>query len=159
MVGTARERFDGTGYPNGRVGRAIRRGGRIGAAIETCHAMAGDGPDRAAGAEHNAIGHRYAGRDCEVQGEVVEQFQAGIGVYPTGSLVELGTGEVAVVMAQNPTRRLRPRVAVLTRADKQAIGDPVVVDLMQQDDGVRRDIRRTLPFGSHGIDPREIIRS
>ncbi|MEX1828643.1 HD-GYP domain-containing protein [Luteibacter sp. CQ10] len=159
MVATHHERFDGTGYPNGLVGTAIPLAGRIAAIIDTYQAMSADRPYRAPVSQHNAVRHMYAGRDREFQGELVEQFQACIGVYPTGSLVELNTGEVAVVVMQNPARRLQPRVALLSRADKQAIGEPVVVDLMQQEGGVRREIQRTLPFGSHGIDPRGIIRS
>ena len=42
-----------------------------------------------------------------------------LGVYPVGTLVELSTGEVAVVMAQNPVRRLFPQVMLLTDADKK----------------------------------------
>jgi len=78
-------------------------------------------------------------------------------VYSTGSIVELNTGEVAVVMVQNQARRLQPRVAVLTHADKGQREDFLIVDLMNQVDVVRREILRTLPAGSHGIDPREFF--
>lgn len=155
MVLTHHERFDGTGYPNGLAGTAIPLSGRMAAIIDTYHAMSTPRPYRPAVSQHLAIRQLYAGRDREFQGELVEQFQACLGVYPTGSLVELNTGEVAVVMVQNQTRRLQPRVAILSRPDKSPLDDFVIVDLMRQVDAVRREIQRTLPAGSHGIDPRE----
>ncbi|MDF3980950.1 DUF3391 domain-containing protein [Luteibacter sp. PPL201] len=158
MVATHHERFDGSGYPDGLAGTAIPLAGRIAGIIDTYHAMSAERPYRAPVSQHNAVRQIYAGRDRDFQGELVEQFQACVGVYPTGSLVELGTGEVAVVVMQNPSRRLQPKVAVLSRPDKQPLGRPLLVDLVQQEGGVRRDIQRTLPAGSHGIDPRNIIR-
>ena len=36
--------------------------------------------------------------------------------HPVGGVVELTSGEVGVVLAQNPTRRLQPRIAVVLLA-------------------------------------------
>ncbi|WP_338039807.1 HD-GYP domain-containing protein [Luteibacter yeojuensis] len=157
MVLTHHERFDGSGYPGGLAGNEIPLPGRMAAIIDTYHAMSSPRPYRPAVSQHLALRQLYAGRDTAFQGELVEQFQACLGVYPTGSLVELNTGEVAVVMVQNQARRLQPRVAVLTRADKGPREDFLIVDLMNQADPVRREILRTLPAGSHGIDPREFF--
>jgi HD-GYP domain-containing protein (c-di-GMP phosphodiesterase class II) len=157
MVLTHHERFDGSGYPAGLSGTAIPLPGRMAAIIDTYHAMSSPRPYRPAVSQHLALRQLYAGRDTAFQGELVEQFQACLGVYPTGSLVELNTGEVAVVMVQNHARRLQPRVAVLTRADKGPREDFLIIDLMNQVDPVRREILRTLPAGSHGVDPREFF--
>jgi len=155
MLMTHHERYDGSGYPEGLAGAAIPLAGRMAAIIDTYHAMSSQRPYRPAVSQHIALRELYAGRDTQFQGELVEQFQACLGVYPTGTLVELNTGEVAVVMMQNHARRLQPRVAVLTRTDKGPREEFIVVDLMNQADVVRREILRTLPAGSHGIDPRE----
>lgn len=155
MVLTHHERYDGTGYPSGLAGTAIPLAGRMAAIIDTYHAMSTPRPYRSAVSQHVALRELYAGRDREFQGELVEQFQACLGVYPTGTLVELNTGEVAIVMVQNQSRRLQPRVAILSKPDKSALDDFLIIDLMRQVDVVRREIQRTLPAGSHGIDPRE----
>jgi putative nucleotidyltransferase with HDIG domain len=159
MVLTHHERFDGTGYPDGLAGTAIPLAGRMAAIIDTYHAMCTPRPYRPAVSQHLALRQLYQGRDREYQGELVEQFQACLGVYPTGSLVELNTGEVAVVMVQNQSRRLQPRVAILTNAEKEQLDDFRIVDLMRQAEGVHREIQRTLPAGSHGIDPGEFFLS
>lgn len=157
MVLTHHERFDGSGYPAGLAGTEIPLPGRMAAIIDTYHAMSSSRPYRPAVSQHAALRQLYAGREAAFQGELVEQFQACLGVYPTGSIVELNTGEVAVVMVQNQARRLQPRVAVLTHADKREREDFLIVDLMNQVEVVRREILRTLPAGSHGIDPREFF--
>ena len=75
-------------------------------------------------------------------------------VYPIGSLVELSTGEVAIVIAQNAARRLQPRVMVLTAPDKRVLQQFNSLDLMvraHSDDPVR--ILAPLPPGAHGLDP------
>ncbi len=59
-------------------------------------------------------------RPGRIDPELVEQFQVCLGVYPTGSLVELNSGEVAVVMAHNQVSRLRPKLLVLSTPAKQA---------------------------------------
>jgi len=153
------ERLDGSGYPDGLAGTAIPLAGRMAAIVDTYHAMCSSRPHAVALSRHQALRRIYGARDTEFQGELVEQFQACLGVYPTGSLVELNTGEVAIVMVQNQARRLQPRVALLTRTDKTHLDDFTIVDLMRQTDGVRREILRTLAAGSFGIDPREYFLS
>jgi hypothetical protein len=71
--------------------------------------------------------------------------------------VELNSGEVAIVMVQNQSRRLQPKVAILTDKEKQAVGDFIVVDLINETGDNRREILRTLPAGAHGIDPSELF--
>jgi len=155
MVLTHHERFDGTGYPEGLAGTEIPLAGRMAAIIDTYHAMCTPRPYRPAVSQHLALRQLYQGREREFQGELVEQFQACLGVYPTGSLVELNTGEVAVVMVQNQSRRLQPRVAILTGSDKVQLDDFRIIDLMRQSEGVHREIQRTLPAGAYDIDPAE----
>jgi hypothetical protein len=109
-------------------------------------------PYRAPISRHQALQQIYAARNRLHQAEVVEQFQVCLGVYPTGSLVELSTGEVAIVMAQNQVRRLRPRVAILSEPNKQPLDDFRPVDLMQLGDDEGIDIVRSLAVGDYGID-------
>lgn len=83
---------------------------------------------------------------------MIEQLQVCLGVYPTGLLVELSTGEVAIVMAQNQVRRLRPRVAIVSTPDKQPLTDFRPVDLMSLGDKGAVDIVRSLAVGDYDID-------
>jgi len=148
------ERHDGSGYPHGLKGFAISLNARILGLVDTFDAMGSDRPHQHSQARHNVLQALYRERDRLFQSELVEQFSQAIGVYPTGSLVELDNGVVAVVTAQNSARRLHPRVTALTKPDKSL--DPAfpVLDLLLPDPatGRRLAIHRSLPPGAYGID-------
>ena len=78
-------------------------------------------------------------------------------MFPTGTLVELSTGEVAIVMQQNPVRRLRPKVMLILDENKKMREEFPIIDLKELPIEVDRPsatwISRGLDFGSYGIDP------
>ncbi len=61
------------------------------------------------------------------------EFIRAIGLYPTGTLVELSTGEVAVVVEQNFERRLKPKVIVVLDPLKQPLSEYLLLDLTEDD--------------------------
>ncbi len=152
IVRTHHERHDGSGYPAGLAGSKIPITGRMLGIIDTYDAMSSARPYRAAVSRHQALRQIYAARNALFQAEMIEQFQVCLGVYPTGSLVELSTGEVAIVMAQNQIRRLRPRVAILSTPDKRPLTDFRPLDLMSLGEKDAVDIKRSLAVGDYGID-------
>jgi HD-GYP domain-containing protein (c-di-GMP phosphodiesterase class II) len=156
VIATHHEREDGSGYPNGLAGANIPLLGRIAGIVDSFDAMTNDRPYRKALAQHVALQQLYLSRNTLFQGELVEQFMSCLGVYPTGSLVELSTGEVAVVMAQNQARRLRPRIMVLTTADKAFDARLQTFDLMMQssasESGEASFIVRALERNAYGLD-------
>jgi len=86
---------------------------------------------------------------------MVEQFIQCIGIYPTGTLVELSTGEVGIVLAQNRVRRLRPKVMLVLDKNKIAYGFNPTMDLIEEpfdDAGKLIEIRHPLATGTYGID-------
>lgn len=158
IVRTHHERQDGSGYPDGLAGNAIPITGRMLSIIDSYDAMVSTRPYRAAISRHQALRHIYAARDTLFQSELVEQFQVCLGVYPTGSLVELSTGEVAVVMAQNHIRRLRPKVVILSTPTKQPLNDFRQLDLMTQVKGrTAVDIVRSLAASDYGINAADLF--
>lgn len=157
MVHGHHERMDGSGYPLRKAGAAIPLCARMAGIIDSFDAMCSDRPHAAAQPRHDALQVLYRARDTLYHGELVEQFISCLGVYPTGSLVELATGEVAVVMAQNPSRRLRPRLMVLTDRDRRLLESFRTVDLMDQPwGGTPLEIRRPLAPGEFDVDLAEL---
>ena len=102
----------------------------------------------------------YRERGHLYQPELVEQFVQCLGVYPVGTLVELSTGEVGIVMAQNPTRRLRPKLMLLTNPDKRLRENFLSLDLLTMRYGEVEDsdvhIVRSLDPGAYGLEPTEL---
>ncbi|MCB1698443.1 MAG: HD-GYP domain-containing protein, partial [Halioglobus sp.] len=97
----------------------------------------------------------YEWRDVDFQAELVEEFIQAVGIYPAGTLVELSSGEVAVVVAEYRTRRLRPKVMVLLDANKLPVTEVKIVDLLNQQstaDGKALEITSSLEPEAYGID-------
>jgi len=159
MVGSHHERVDGSGYPYGFQGAEIPLFGRIAAIIDSYDAMTSDRPYRKAISRHAALQQLYSSRDSLFQSELIERFIQCIGAYPTGSLVELSTGEVAIVQAQNRTRQLLPRLLVLTSADKKLESGFRELDLLVEANSGNQGVRiiKTLEPGSFGLDPTELF--
>jgi len=130
------ERHDGSGYPHGLQGTQIPLLARIAGIVDTYDAISSPRPWAEARNATETVSVLYAERDQAFQGSLVEQFIQSIGVYPTGTIVEMSNQEVGVVIAQNPSRRLRPQVMVVLGADKQPLPQPRVTDLLnvQQDE-------------------------
>lgn len=158
IVRTHHERHDGQGYPAGLAGVEIPLAGRMLSIIDAYHSMLSEHTYRPAVSRHQALRAIYAAKGTQFQAELVEQFQVCLGVYPTGSMVELTTGEVAVVLAQNQARRLTPRVVILSTPDKLALTTFQVMDLMNQPEGKPQvHIRRGLAPGEYGIDTADLF--
>jgi hypothetical protein len=154
------ERHDGSGYPNGLAGSDIPLYARIAGIVDTYDALISPRPWRAALSRHDALQAMYRERGRLFQDELIEQFMQCLGVYPVGSLVELSSGEVAIVMAQNPTRRLRPVLMLLTDTAKKIRSHFEPLDLMIADRArlpqAALKIVRGLEAGAYGLEPTEL---
>lgn len=155
MVQTHHERYDGSGYPDGLEGRQIPLFGLIAGLIDTYNAMTRKTVYRDAIAPHKVLQELYKWRNKSFHGELVEQFLQCLGVYPTGSLVEMTSGEVGIVIAQNTRDRLRPTLSMLLDENKKPYDVKSLVDLstvLTGADGLPLKILRALKPGSYGID-------
>ncbi len=154
MVAHHHERHDGSGYPDGLRGTAIPIYARMIGIIDSYDAMTSIRPYAASRSPHEAVMELYQCRDQLFQAELVEQFIATSGIYPTGSLVELTDGTVGVVMSVINPKRLRPCVMLLLDQNKMPLADFRSIDLSEEHvDGQDRPltIRAGLPRGAFGI--------
>jgi len=148
-VATHHERWSGSGYPVGLKGTETPIFGRVVGLVDSYEAMTSPRPYRAALSPHDAIGRLYDDRGSLFQPELVEQFIQACGIFPTGSLVELNTGEVGVVIGLNGTRRLRPKLMLLLDADKKTLNEFAPIDLSAEHPELF--IRQGLPPGAFNI--------
>jgi len=155
---THHERFDGSGYPNALLGAHIPVYGRMAAIIDCYDAMTSKRPFSAAKSPYAALQNIYNWRGSAFQPELVEQFLQCMGVYPTGSIVEMTNGEIGIVLSQNLTQRMRPKIMLLLDQDKAHFAEYKTIDLakMFEDlEGYPLNILRGLDPGAFGIDPTE----
>lgn len=159
MVAHHHERYNGTGYPKRLSGTDIPVFGRIAGIVDAYDAMITPRPYAKLVSSYDALRKLRVLADVEFQAEIVEQFTRAIGAFPTGTVVELNTGEVAIVTRQNRIRRLRPEIMIVMDAQKQLLENFRVVDLNEEKTSQEAEIslwiERGLPPGEYGIDPTE----
>ncbi len=152
------ERHDGSGYPGGLSNGQIPVFGRIAALVDCYDAITSERPHQAALSPHAAVHKLYEWRNVDFQDELVEQFIQCLGVYPTGTVIELTSGQVGIVLTQNRIRRLRPKVMLVLDENKKPYGIAPTVDLMterEDNGGDLLEIKCALDPGAYGIDPKE----
>ncbi len=154
------EHFDGSGYPRGLRGTAIALPGMIAAIVDAFDTLIAPPPQGKHMSPSNALNLIYKGRGTQFPPALVEQFIQCVGVYPVGSAVELNTGEVGIVTAQNPLRRLQPRVMVVKDAKGYEIRPYKMLDLAKELKATPEEIyriRRTLEYDAIKVDPKELF--
>ena len=160
IIASHHERHDGSGYPTGIKGHKIPIFSSIVALIDCYDAMTSYRPYSPTFAHHSAIHMIYSWRNVLFRSELIEQFIQCLGVYPVGSIVELNTGEVAIVIGLNRTRRLQPKIMLILDQDKKQYNNFKELDLMDQDKtnpGTYIKIENTLEPESYGIRPDELF--
>ncbi len=158
IVARHHERCDGSGYPAGLRGEAIGLMAEVAGICDVYCAMTRERPYGEAASSQVALDVVRAGRGSSFSESTVDQFVQCIGLYPVGTLVELNSGEVAVVVAQNRIRRLKPRVMILLGPDKKPNAYPKTLDLLYDPPcatGEPYVISRALQPGSFGVEPSE----
>ena len=151
------EREDGSGYPKGLQREEISLFGRMTAIVDSFVALTNQRTYAQPIPVYEALQHICNFKPGLYQASMVEQFIQAIGVFPVGSMVELSSGEVAVVISHSKVRRLKPRVLVISDADKLPLQQPFTLDLLKLHDANENPlfIRRGLPSGEFGLDARE----
>jgi HD-GYP domain-containing protein (c-di-GMP phosphodiesterase class II) len=149
------ERLDGSGYPRGLAGDDIPAFGRIAGLVDCYNAITGNRRYASTRSPAEAITLLYKLKGVHFHTDLIEEFIQAIGVYPVGAMVELANGEVAIVVAQSRTRRLRPTVALLLDANLKPVAEGRYVELekiTRYEDGSKLDIVKNLEPNAFGID-------
>lgn len=147
------ERVDGKGYPHQLDEWQISRFARLVSIVDAYDAITSDRCYRAGLSASDALRILYQGRGEQFDAEMVEAFIRMMGLYPPGTLIEMTSGEVALVISSHPGKKLKPKVEILLDAHKHP-RDPVVIDLANDPlnaNGELYTIRQALPDGAFGV--------
>jgi len=139
VVASHHERFDGSGYPKGISGDEIPYLGKIAGIAYAYDELRHPRQATNSITPAAAMNKLYQLRDVGFQSELVDEFIQAVGIYPAGSLVELSTQEIGVIIEQNATLRLSPRVMVMLDANKQPLKRMRLVDIAQKKRWSRKD--------------------
>ncbi len=162
MVRHHHERADGSGYPDKLRGSSIPIFGRIAGIADCYDAMTTKNAYSSAEAAYGSARKLHDMRGKQFQAEVVEQFFRTVGMFPTGSVVELSDGTVGVVLEQNRTNALRPKVMLLLDKTHKPFSPRRVLDMKKLPAKPNSEgaicIDRGHAHGAFGIDPLELFK-
>lgn len=110
------EKVDGTGYPFGLRGETISLHAKMGAVCDVYDAITSNRPYKKGWAPADSIRKMAEWSKGHFDETVFQAFVKTLGIYPTGSLVRLDSGRLAVVIEQHESSLLTPKVKVFFSA-------------------------------------------
>jgi len=149
------ERLDGKGYPRKLKSEQIPVYARMNAIADTYDAITSDRVYQDGRSHLDAIKIlTEISRSDHIDSALTMKFIECLGIYPAGMLVELSSGEVALVLEVNPKAKLKPKLLMLLDAHKQPCNE-FIIDLSmvsQNADGQHYVIKRVMRPCECGID-------
>ena len=149
------ERFDGSGYPDGLSCTQIPLFARIAAIVDCYDAMTSPRYYATPIVHSEAIMKLAGWRKTLFQKELVDTFIQAIGLYPPGSLVELTSGEVAVVSDFRVGMGRKPELTVILDANKNRLTRKKALKLTGKEGNI--DIAKNLPPDAYNLDPEALF--
>ncbi|GHC98488.1 cyclic di-GMP phosphodiesterase [Pseudorhodoferax aquiterrae] len=128
------ERVDGTGYPHRLSGDRISAVAKMGAICDVYDAVTSDRPYKKGWSPAESLRQMVQWKG-HFDTKVFQAFVRTVGIYPTGSLVRLRSGRLAVVAEQNHANLLAPRVKAFFNLESNVRVFPRDVDLADPAEG------------------------
>ncbi|MBO8158094.1 HD-GYP domain-containing protein [Thermosyntropha sp.] len=123
------ERWDGQGYPRGLAGEDIHEYARIVAVADVYDALLSDRPYRPSYTINQAITILNRMSGIYLDPKCITALVANIAVYPIGTIVELNTGDIGIVVDVNKSAPTRPILKMIYNKTTNRLYRPYEVDL------------------------------
>lgn len=130
------ERADGSGYPDRLAGDQISLYARMAAVCDVYDATTSNRPYKDAWQPAHALRKMAEWSRSQYDPRVFHAFVRTVGIYPIGTLVRLKSGFLGVVLDQNETALLAPRVKVFYAIGRSHRIPAKVVDLATEGDEI-----------------------
>ncbi len=147
------ERLDGSGYPRGITAEQIPYYAKIIGIIDAYDSMISDQPYSKGIPTLDACRHIYQCRDSLFDKTILGQFIHFIGIYAPGSLVEMNTGEVGIIIETNNNDGIKPKILLILGSDKLPKNSRII-NLKKADISFTNStyiIKKSLANGAYGI--------
>lgn len=144
------ERIDGSGYPDHLKGEDIPYLVTICALSDVYDALTSDRVYHKGRSPHEALKFIYSLRGTHFEAQWVDRFVQSVGIYPPGTVVQLSSDQMAVVMDVNQQALHAPLLKVIADPAGMIYSRPKLVDLSEAKD---LKIKRVVPRSEAGFDP------
>jgi len=130
------ERVDGKGYPERLSGDNLTLFARMGAVCDVYDALTSNRCYKAGWEPAETIRKMAEWREGHFDEKVFQAFVKTIGIYPSGSLVRLKSGRLAIVLEQSSKSLLTPVVKVFFSTKSNAPIMPEMLDLSRSQETI-----------------------
>ncbi len=130
------ERVDGEGYPDRLSGNDLSLYARMGAVCDVYDAITSTRCYKASWEPAESLRKMAEWKEGQFDDTVFSAFVKAIGVYPTGTLVKLKTGRLALVVEQTKSSLLKPIVKVFFSTNSMVHIMPELLDLSLSPDSI-----------------------
>ena len=139
VIANHHEREDGSGYPRGKNADQISIHSKMAAIVDSYDAMISNRSYSCSQSATEAL--QLLEEDTTLNTDLVTDFINAIGLHPVGSLLELASGNLAMVTQRNPKSPLKPTVMSFYSVRNQVHTEIKRVDLSKANDKIIRGIR------------------
>ncbi|MDH3948406.1 MAG: HD-GYP domain-containing protein [Gammaproteobacteria bacterium] len=129
IVRSHHERINGRGYPQGLSGDLIDQLTQITSIVDVYDAITSDRCYHDGISPHEALKNMFDWAGENFDAELVEQFIKCLGIYPIGSMVELNSGHIGIVVSASEKARLRPIILVVINRSGERYDVPRLLNL------------------------------
>ncbi|MDR0703125.1 MAG: HD-GYP domain-containing protein [Azoarcus sp.] len=129
------ERYDGSGYPNQLKGKDISCYGQMSAIVDVYDAITSDRCYHKGIPPTEALRKILEWSKFHFNPDLAQVFIRALGIYPTGSLVRLESGRLAIVEEQHPDRIMLPKVRTIFHVRGHYL-KPEIIDLRYSQDRI-----------------------
>jgi HD-GYP domain-containing protein (c-di-GMP phosphodiesterase class II) len=129
IVRSHHERINGRGYPQGLTGELIDQLTQITSIVDVYDAITSDRCYHDGISPHEALKNMFDWAGENFDAELVEQFIKCLGIYPIGSMVELNSGHIGIVVSASEKSRLRPIILVVINKSGERYSMPRLLNL------------------------------
>ncbi|ARN76309.1 HD-GYP domain protein [Oceanicoccus sagamiensis] len=148
------ERLNGRGYPRALPAEKISYFSRIVAIADAYDAITSQRVYSPAKTSLEGLRILIGAKGSHFDPELVDRFVECIGIYPAGSVAELSTGEIALVLPSPLEQRNTPNVLIVRDKDKQPCPERTINldEDIQDSNGQRIKIKHLISDDAFGID-------
>lgn len=154
------ERISGNGYPDKLTESNISLFTKIVSITDVYDAVTSDRVYHDGMTPHDAMQRLYEWMPGNFDAELMQKFIRTLGIYPIGSVVELKTGHIGLVVKLNENHRMKPVVMLVMNRNKEFYPRRKLVNLAssiwEKKEG-RPEIKRIADAKEFNIDVKKII--